>query len=290
MEAIELLLASGFQPRQTVYLVSGADEEVSGLRGAQQIAKLLEQRKVRLDFVIDEGLFVTEGLMPGVAAPVALVGVAEKGYLSVAITAKGIPGHSSAPPPPGQTAISKLAAALGRLEQQQLPAAMKGVAREMFETLAPEMGGFQRVALSNLWLFGPLVQGQLEKAGSTNAMLRTTTALTILQAGNKDNVHPRQAEATVNFRILPGETAPERDAARARARSATGFELSEIPGGADPTRHLADRGALLPAAQPHAALAVSRACWSRPRCTWPGPTRATSPASPTTSTASRPCA
>ncbi|WBY01997.1 M20 family peptidase [Ramlibacter tataouinensis] len=234
MEAIELLLASAFQPRQTVYLISGADEEVSGLRGAQQIVKLLEQRKVRLEFVIDEGLFVTEGLMPGVAAPVALVGVAEKGYLSVAIKAKGIPGHSSAPPPPGQTAISKLSAALGRLEQQQLPAAMKGVAREMFETLAPEMGGFQRVALSNLWLFGPVVQGQLEKAGSTNAMLRTTTALTILQAGNKDNVIPEQAQAVVNFRIMPGETRSS-VLQHVREQVGDGFELSEIPGGADPT-------------------------------------------------------
>lgn len=234
MEAIELLLASGFQPRQTVYLVSGADEEVGGLRGAQQIVKLLEQRKVGLEFVIDEGLFVAEGLMPGVAAPVGLLGVAEKGYLSVAIKAKGIPGHSSAPPPPGQTAISRLASALGRLEQQQLPAAMKGVAREMFETLAPEMSGFQRVALSNLWLFGPVVQKQLEKTGSTNAMLRTTTALTILQAGNKDNVIPEQAQAVVNFRIMPGETRAS-VLQHVREQVGEGFELSEIPGSADPT-------------------------------------------------------
>lgn len=234
MEAIELLLASGFQPRQTVYLISGADEEVGGLRGAQQIARLLAQRKVRLEFVIDEGLFVTEGLMPGIAAPVALVGVAEKGYLSVSIQAKGIPGHSSAPPPPGQTAISKLAAALGRLERQQLPAAMKGVAREMFETLAPEMGGFQRVALSNLWLFGALVQAQLEKAGSTHSMLRTTTALTIVQAGNKDNVIPEQARAVVNFRIMPGETRAS-VLQHVREQVGEGFELSEIAGGVDPT-------------------------------------------------------
>ncbi len=76
----------------------------------------------------------------------------------------------------------------------------------MFETVAPEMGGFNRVALSNLWLFGPVVQKQLEAAASTNAMLRTTTALTIVNAGNKDNVLPGLAEATVNFRLLPGDT------------------------------------------------------------------------------------
>lgn len=234
LEAIEMLLATGFQPRQTVYVVSGADEEVSGLRGAQQIAKLLQQRQVRLDFVLDEGLFIAEGLMPGLAKPTALVGIAEKGYLSVVLKAKGTPGHASAPPPPGQTAISKLSTALLRLEQEQLPAAVKGVAREMFETLAPEMGGFQRVALSNLWLFGPLVQPQLEKAGSTNAMLRTTTALTILQAGNKDNVIPGSAEATVNFRIMPGETRAS-VLQHVRDKVGPGFEVNELPGAVDPT-------------------------------------------------------
>lgn len=234
LEAVEMLLAAGFQPRQTVYLVSGADEEVGGLRGAQQVAKLLQQRGVRLDFVLDEGLFIADGLMPGLKRPAALIGIAEKGYMSVAIRVTGTPGHSSAPPPPGQTAISKLAAGLQRLEQQQLPAAVQGVAREMFETLAPEMGGFQRVALSNLWLFGPVVQRQLENAGSTNAMIRTTTALTIVQAGNKDNVIPGQAEAVVNFRIMPGETR-ETVLAHVRARLGEGFEAQALPGSKDPT-------------------------------------------------------
>jgi carboxypeptidase PM20D1 len=234
MEAVEMLLNAGFRPRQTVYLISGADEEVGGLRGAQQIAQLLEARKVKLDFILDEGLFIAEGLMPGLAEPTALVGIAEKGYLSVVLKAKGTAGHASAPPPPGNTAIAKMSAALGRLDEEQLPAAMQGVAREMFETLAPEMGGFQRVALSNLWLFGPLVQRQLERSGGTNAMLRTTTALTIVQAGNKDNVIPGQAEAVVNFRILPGETR-QSVLQHVRAKVGEGIELSELPGAVDPT-------------------------------------------------------
>jgi carboxypeptidase PM20D1 len=234
MEAVEKLLEAGFRPRQTVYLVAGADEEVSGLRGAQQIAKLLESRGVKLDFVLDEGLFIADGMLPGLARPAALVGIAEKGYMSVVLKASGTPGHASAPPPPGQTAISKLSAALRRLDEEQLPAALQGVAREMFETLAPEMRGFQRVALSNLWLFGPIVRPQLEKAGSTNAMLRTTTALTIVQAGNKDNVIPGQAEAVVNFRIMPGETR-QSVLQHVRVKVGPGIELRELPGAVDPT-------------------------------------------------------
>ncbi|MGA0572620.1 M20 family peptidase [Variovorax sp. VNK109] len=234
LEAIETLLAGGFQPKQTVYVISGADEEVSGLRGAKAIAALLKSRNVQLDFVLDEGLFIADGLMPGLTRPVAIIGIAEKGYISVVLKATGTPGHASAPPPPGNTAISRISAALRKLDEEQLPAAMKGVAREMFETMAPEMSGFQRVALSNLWLFGPIVQKQLEKSGSTNAMLRTTTALTIVQAGNKDNVIPGQAEAVVNFRIMPGETR-QTVLAHVRSKVGEGIEVTEMQGAVDPT-------------------------------------------------------
>ena len=72
LEAVEMLLASGFTPQRTIYLAFGADEEVGGLRGAAQIAALLQERKVRLDFVIDEGLLILDGVMPGLLIPVAI--------------------------------------------------------------------------------------------------------------------------------------------------------------------------------------------------------------------------
>ncbi len=203
LEAIEMLLASGFQPRQTIYLVAGADEEVGGQRGAKQIAALLKSRGVQLDFVLDEGLLVTEGMLPGLHKPAALIGIAEKGYATYLLSAEATPGHSSMPPQ--HSAIGMLSTALARLEDRQMPAAIRGVALDMFDTLAPEMTGINRVMLSNLWLFRPLVQAQLEKSASSNAMLRTTTALTIVQAGNKENVLPGRAEAVVNFRLLPGD-------------------------------------------------------------------------------------
>lgn len=240
METMELLAASGFTPRRTIHLAFGADEEVSGERGAKQIAALLKSRGERMEFVIDEGLLITEGVMPGLATPAALIGIAEKGYLSAVLRVSATPGHSSMPPPKGQGAIAMMSAALARLEDKQLPAGIRGVAREMFETIAPEMSGFQRVALSNLWLFGPLVQKQLEAKASTNAMLRTTTALTMAHAGNKDNVLPGRAEATVNFRLLPGDSASaamghvhdEADAAIGPGR----YELIALPGASEPSK------------------------------------------------------
>ena len=205
LEAIEHLLGEGHRPARTLYLAYGADEEVGGARGAAQIADLLASRQVHLDFVIDEGLLVLNGVMPGIQKTTAIVGVAEKGYLSVRMKVSGTPGHSSMPPPRGEGVIAMMSAALQQLDAHPLPGGIQGIAAEMFDTLAPEMGGFNRVALSNLWLFRPLVQRQLEQAGSTNAMLRTTTALTIVNAGNKENVLPGRAEAMVNFRILPGD-------------------------------------------------------------------------------------
>ena len=237
MEAVEMLLASGYRPQRTVYLAFGADEEVGGLRGAAKIAQLLQQRQVRPDFILDEGLLVTEGIMPGLAQPAALIGIAEKGYLSVVLKFDATPGHSSMPPKPGSSAIGMMSAALKRIDDEQLPGGIRGVARQMFETVAPEMHGLSRVALSNLWLFGPLVQHQLESAASTNAVLHSTTALTMVTAGNKDNVLPGVAEATVNYRLLPGDSKEMvQNRLRQQVKQATGsdhFALYALPGAVD---------------------------------------------------------
>jgi carboxypeptidase PM20D1 len=207
MEAVELLAASGFKPRQTIYLIFGQDEEIGGERGALQVAQQFKQRGIRLQFVLDEGLLITEGVLKGLDKPAALVGVAEKGHLTVQLTASATPGHSSMPPPqPEESAIGMLSAGLARLENRQMPLAIRGQAEEMFETLAPEMTGINRVFLSNLWLFRPLIENQLKKAASTSASLRTTTALTVVNAGNAFNVLPGRADAVVNFRLMPGDS------------------------------------------------------------------------------------
>ena len=233
MEAIELLIGQGFKPTRTVYLVMGDDEEVSGLRGALPIAELLKSRGVRLDWVLDEGLLVLDGVLPGLSKPAALIGLAEKGYGTFFLSLDTAPGHSSMPPQ--HSAIGSMSAALARLEANPMPGGIQGVAAQMFGTLAPEMSGLNRVLLSNLWLTRRLVQGQLEKSPSSNAMLRTTTALTIVRAGNKDNVLPGRAEAAVNFRILPGDSI---DSVEKHLKSALGndaIQVKRYPGNSEPS-------------------------------------------------------
>lgn len=202
LEAVEMLLAQGFVPRRTVLLAYGHDEEVGG-RGAQAIAALLRGRGVRPWMVVDEGGVIGQGLMPGVDRPTALIGIAEKGFVSVELTARAEGGHSSMPPPHGS--IGRLSAAIRRLEDSPMPARLDGAALQLFNRVGPEMPFAQRAVFANLWLTRPLVIRTLQGAPGSNAIIRTTTAPTIFQAGTKENVLPSQARAVVNFRILPGD-------------------------------------------------------------------------------------
>ncbi|MGH7788870.1 MAG: M20 family peptidase [Candidatus Binatia bacterium] len=204
LEAAELLLAAGVQPPRTLYFAFGHDEEVSGHQGAKAIAALLAERGIAPALVLDEGGAILEGLVPGVDAPVASIGMAEKGYVSVELVVHGAGGHSSIPP--RHTAIGVLSAAIERLEDDQMPANLNAAMGKSFDFLGPEMDFAPRLVLANLWLFGPLVEWQMSASAQTNAPIRTTTAVTVFQSGVKDNVLPSSARAVVNFRILPGDT------------------------------------------------------------------------------------
>lgn len=204
LEAAESLLEQGFSPSRTVYFAFGHDEEVSGLKGATAIVDLLKSRNVRAAYVLDEGMVIAEGILKGIDKPVALVGLAEKGYVSVEMVVESQGGHSSMPPRPTPAGI--LAAAIQKLETHPMPARIAGPARSLFETLAPEMPFANRVILSNLWLLSPLATKVLSGSPATDALLRTTTAPTMLEGSVKENVLPKRVRAVVNFRILPGDT------------------------------------------------------------------------------------
>ncbi len=207
LEAVERLVQSGFTPRRTLLLAFGHDEEVGGLQGAAATAELLEQRGVRLDLVVDEGAIVAEGLLPGVEGPVALIGIAEKGYLNAELLVRTPGGHSSMPPP--HTGLGILAGAIQRIEGAPMPARIDGVTLLLLDTLAPEMSLPVRAVLGNLWLFGPVVIGQLEENRVGNATIRTSTAVTMAEGSPKENVLPSTARAIVNHRLLPGDSIEE---------------------------------------------------------------------------------
>ena len=204
LEAAEMLIREGWRPKRTILFAFGHDEERGGEHGAQQVARLLASRGVKLDTVVDEGGAITVGMAPGVAGPVAMIGTAEKGFISVGLSATAAGGHSSMPP--RDTAVSLVAAAVERVEHHPLPSHIARSTRAMFDTLAPEMKFGLRVVATNLWLTKPLLDFRARKSDSLRAMLHTTTAATMIGGGVKDNVLPTEAHAVVNFRILPGET------------------------------------------------------------------------------------
>ena len=204
MEAADALAAHGWQPPRTLLFAFGHDEEVGGT-GAQAIAATLRQRGIHAAFLLDEGGALTTGIMPGVTRPVATIMAAEKGYASFRLTASAAGGHSSQPPP--DTAVTRLARALVRLQDRPMPARLAAPVDVMLERAAPAMGLVNRVAIANRWLFEGLLIRLLAAQPVSNALIRTTTAPTMLRAGVKDNVLPAEATAVINFRLLPGDSA-----------------------------------------------------------------------------------
>lgn len=204
LEAAEALIGSGYKPSRTIYFTFGHDEEVGGLYGARKIVDLLVSRGVKPALVIDEGGFMATGLVPGIPGKVAIVGIAEKGYVTLRLRATAQGGHSSMPP--ARTAVGAVSRAVAALEANQFPYALAGPTRGMLEAAAPYLPFAPRMAIANLWLTGPLLAKAMSRTPMGAALLHTTTAPTMLSAGVKDNVLPPEATAIVNFRIRPGET------------------------------------------------------------------------------------
>ncbi len=233
LEAVEVLLRAGFQPRAPVLLAFGHDEEIGGERGAQQIVALLQARGVQPEFVLDEGGVIIRGMVPGMSAPVAAIGIAEKGGVSIELTVRAAGGHSSSPPL--HTAVGIVSAAVERVENSQMPVELRGATLRFFDFVGPEMPLPLRTALANLWLFGGVVKHQLTATPATDATIRTTTAATMIDGGIKENVLPTNARAVVNFRILPGDTVASVTEHVRHIVNDSQVEIRALPGAHEPT-------------------------------------------------------
>lgn len=213
MEATEALLKQGAQPKRSLYLSFGHDEEVGGNNGAAQVAQYFIDHKIHFEFVLDEGGAVTEGLVNGFSQPVALVGIAEKGYTNLHLKVASQGGHSSQPP--AQTAVGILSQAIVNIEQNPFPASLQ-FSELTFDAIGSYAPFVTRMVMSNLWLFEPLVKKVLLSQPKLGASLHTTMAPTMLSGSPKSNVLPTLATGVINSRIFPGETY---DSVKARAIS-----------------------------------------------------------------------
>lgn len=204
MEAVEGLASAGYTPERTIYISIGHDEEIGGNAGAGMVTTYLKEQGVQMAWSLDEGSFILKDIISGLPHPVASINVAEKGYVSLDITAHGEGGHSSLPP--RNTAVSLLAEALVKLQSKPVPGGLNGASKDFFNGLGPHFSLAKRVLFANQWFYRPLLEPILSSSPATDAMLRSTKAPTMLLGSAKENVLPQNATATVNFRIHPRDS------------------------------------------------------------------------------------
>ncbi|MBD8489694.1 M20/M25/M40 family metallo-hydrolase [Echinicola sp. CAU 1574] len=204
LEATERLLQNGYQPERSIYLAFGHDEEIGGVKGAQAIAAYLKEQNVQAEFVLDEGGSIVQNMVPGIPGDVALIGIAEKGFVSLSLSVKVEGGHSSMPE--RETAIDILSSAIAKLKQKPFPSLISAPIDGFIQYLGPEMPFVNKLVFANKPIFSSVITKIYEGSASGNALVRTTTSPTIFNSGVKENIIPQSAKATINFRIIPGET------------------------------------------------------------------------------------
>lgn len=204
LEAAEQLLEENYQPERDLYFMFGFDEEIGGNEGASKIVSSLEEKGITFEFILDEGGAIVENMVPGVDNPVGVVGVSEKGSATAELSIESSGGHSSQPK--NETNIGRIARAIAELEETQFPADLEGPGEDMFEYVAPEMSFAMKFVFANKIVFEPIIERILLQQPASAALIRTTIAPTIFQAGEQYNALPEEAKAIINLRLMPGDS------------------------------------------------------------------------------------
>ncbi|MBR4727601.1 MAG: M20/M25/M40 family metallo-hydrolase [Clostridia bacterium] len=203
LEAAQALQKEGFRPARDLFFSFTNNEETGG-DTTPAIVDWLEKNGVRPWFVLDEGGAVVHAPAFGVDQDFAMVGVSEKGVVDLRLTVHGQPGHSSTPR--ATDAPAQLMQAIRKASAVRYPARLNGATRAMLQQVASYAPFGLRLVFGNLWLFSPLVKAIMKKGGETNAMLRTTAALTMLQGSDAINIIPPAASAGFSVRVAPWDS------------------------------------------------------------------------------------
>ena len=204
LSAANELIAQGFQPENDIYFAFSGGEEVNG-KGAVNIVNYFKEKGITPALVVDEGGAVVENVFPGVKKPSAMIGIAEKGMMNVRYSAQSAGGHASAPLP--KTPITTLAKACRNIIKHPFKMHITKPAGEMFDTLSRYSGFGFKLIFANLWCFKPVLDLICRMSGGEmNALVRTTTAFTMMEGSNARNVIPTEASLVSNMRLNPADT------------------------------------------------------------------------------------
>ena len=198
------LIVQGFVPENDIYFAFSGGEEVNG-KGAPNIVDYFVTHNIRPALVLDEGGAVVEGAFPGVKAPTAMIGIAEKGMINAQYRCCSHGGHASSPKP--HTPVGIVAAACKRVEDHPFKAHIQGPAAQMFDILGRHSTLLYRVIFANMWCFGWVIDllGR-SSGGEMNALVRTTSAFTQMQGSSARNVIPTEATMVANMRLNPADS------------------------------------------------------------------------------------
>lgn len=199
LQALEELIGEGFVPPCDIYLEYAINEEIGG-DGAASAVRCLKEKGIELAMVIDEGGAVIDRPIAGMDRQYAVIGVTEKGYMDVKITARGKGGHSSTPP--RKTPAARLFAFANEIEKKRpFKKHLLPEAREMFELMAPSFGFGMRFLLGNIWLFRPLLIRLMPMVSPFGeAILSTTCCFTMMKGSDACNVIPKEPYLVANLR------------------------------------------------------------------------------------------
>ena len=198
------LIAQGFVPENDIYFAFSGGEEING-KGAPNIVSWFQTHGIVPALVLDEGGAVVEGAFPGVTAPTAMIGIAEKGMINAQYRCSSNGGHASSPKP--HTPVGILASACKKVENHPFPAHIGGPAALMFDTLGRHSNLLYRIIFANMWCFSWIIDllGRLS-GGEINALVRTTSAFTQMQGSDARNVIPTEATMVANMRLNPSDS------------------------------------------------------------------------------------
>ena len=201
MQSAEDLCGRGFRPARDIWFVFGGDEERTGIKGAKETAKWFAERQLHFAFILDEGTPVAEDMIRGARTPLALVGIEEKGFLSLDLTVEQQSGHASQPPE--QQAAAILGRALLRLSRRPFPWRLTPAVESFFRQLGGSVSGINGFVMKYARFLGPLFFRAAAVNPATRALFRTTLAMTQLEGSAADNVMPSSVRAVINLRLLP---------------------------------------------------------------------------------------
>jgi len=204
MEAVDAALNDGFVPENDLYLAFSGEEEIDG-DTCKDIVAFLEQNGVTPALVLDEGGAVVENVFPGVKSACAVIGIAEKGSVSLDLTLLSGGGHASTPPP--KTVMGKLSKAVVAIESNPFPRRLTPPAAGLFDTLGRRSTFLYRLIFANLWCFMPVLDMICKlSGGELNALVRTTVAVTRMEGSKAYNVLPPKGKVGLNVRLIGGDT------------------------------------------------------------------------------------